>query len=146
MNTHTHTHRFSVGLDPCSTHMGKITVKWSFLYLAIQKSAFFFPHSFFSWCAAQLLAVGRGICELGGIIEQRCLGRAYQLFMRPFCTYGVSCQREPGRWRDNMVLQNTIRLIGPALVFLSTSKENGGFFFFKGHHITKLFMCKVEKV
>lgn len=73
-------------------------------------------------CWQEVVAFADG----GGIIaERRCLGRSHQLFMRPFCTYGASCQREPDRWRDNMVVQNTIRLVGAALVFLSTSEGNG---------------------
>lgn len=118
---------------------GHITVESSSLYLAIQKQCFFKQR------AAQLLAVGRGICGRGGIMaEQHCLGRSYQLFMRPFCTYGASCQRQADRWRDNMVLQHTIRLTGPTPVFVSTSKKNrGGFclFFFPmaSHH--KISVC-----
>lgn len=95
----TNAHRYGVALDPRPTPAGHFRVKWSFLHLAPQEESVFFQR------AVQLLAVGRGILRAGGrIAEQHCLGRSYHLFMRSFCTYSVSCQRElENRWRDNMV-------------------------------------------
>lgn len=95
----TNAHRFGVALDPRPTLPGHFRVKWSFLHLAPQAESVFFP--------ACRSAVGSRSWHLragGRIAEQHCLGRSYHLFMRSFCMYSVSCQRElENRWRDNMV-------------------------------------------
>lgn len=128
-----------------------------FLLVLHNTNSVFFFFFFFSSAAGRrswhLLWGGGGWI----IAERRCLGRSHQLFMRPFCTCGASCQRECDRWRDNMVLQNTIRLIGPVSVFLLTSNEDGDldwkglmlliifFFVYKAENSSRLH-CKMAEI